>query len=309
MPLTDFADHSELLSNWSHYTGRHRFHQEVRHGERWQFALQDVLVSPHWLSGETPDGLLEVDTDVGIYAFVPDPELRAAIQHRLADGKTGTSPLMTLAPFPRGGQGDIIARYEVTALEKSNPDMMILPITATLSSVTPPTAMQQHDSHSKLWSGDTGPFFRDRSFVPRQQEGPHCVSTVLSMLTGREPEVIRPGINTQDPVSWSDHLRGHGMKLAFCPTDCRPMRHYMDDLLAIDDLFTLSYHSPTDPEAICADPNERGWVCGSHIVLLHRDQILDPASGTSTVAREHQGMNRFTKRIFRVVPSNHPRGL
>ena len=129
------------------------------------------------------------------------------------------------------------------------------------------------------------------------------------MLTGQEPEAIRPQINTQNPVTWSDYLQEHGMKLAFCPTDCRRLGHYLDDLLALDDLFTLSYYSPSNPEAICADPDEKGWVCGSHIVLLHRDQILDPASGTSTVAREHRGMKRFTKRIFRVVPSNHPRGL
>lgn len=169
--------------------------------------------------------------------------------------------------------------------------------------------MQSHDHHSKLWSVNSGHFFRDQSFTPRQQSGPHCVSTVLAMLTGQEPEVIRPEINTQDPVTWSDYLRGHGMKLAFCPTDCRRLRHYLDDLLALDDLFTLSYYSPTEAEAICADPNERGWVCGSHIVLLHRDQILDPASGTRTAALAHYGMNRFTKRIFRVVPSNHARGL
>ena len=169
--------------------------------------------------------------------------------------------------------------------------------------------MKSHDQHSKLWSEDTAPFFRDRSFTPLKQSGPHCVSTVLAMLTGEEPEVIRPSINTQNPVSWSDYLRGHGMKLAFCPTDCRRLEHYLDDLLALDDLFTLSYYSPSDPEAICADPDEKGWICGSHIVLLHRDQILDPASGVRTAARDHQGRGRFTKRIFRVVPAQHLRGL
>ena len=169
--------------------------------------------------------------------------------------------------------------------------------------------MQTHDYHSQLWSGDSERFYQDRSFTPRKQTGPHCVSTVLAMLTGQEPEGIRPKINTQNPVSWSEYLLEHGMKLAFCPTDCRRLRHYLGDLLALDDLFTLSYYSPNHPESICADPNENGWVCGSHIVLLHRDQILDPANGTSIPAHEHHGMDRFTKRIFRVVPSNHPRGL
>lgn len=309
MPLMYFADHSELLSYWRHQVGHLFFHRQVVHQQRWTFALQDVLVRPHWQEGEAPDGAPEVNPDLGVYAFVPDPDLRAAMEQGRGAGQAGASPLMTLAPFRRKGQGDIIARYEVTALEKPHPYLISPPITATLPTVKPPTAMQQHDSHSKLWSGDRGPFFRTQSFTPRRQEGPHCVSTVLSMLTGEEPGVIRPEINTQDPVSWSDYLRGHGMKLVFCPTDCRRLEHYLDDLLALDDLFTLSYYSPTDPEAICADPDDRGWVCGSHIVLLHRDQILDPASGSSCPVGEHHGMKHFTKRIFRVVPADHPRGL
>ena len=117
MPLTYFADHSELLSNWSHYTGRHRFHQVVRHDERWQFALQDVLVRPHWVPGEAPEEVPDVDMDVGFYACVPDTALRAAMKQRLADAHTRHSPLMTLAPFRRGGHGEIIARYEVTTLQ------------------------------------------------------------------------------------------------------------------------------------------------------------------------------------------------
>jgi hypothetical protein len=135
------------------------------------------------------------------------------------------------------------------------------------------------------------------------------VSTVLAMLTGEDPKSIRPQINTQDPVSWSKCLQAHGMKLAFCSTDCRRLRHYLEDLLALDDLFTLSYYSPTEPAAICSDPDEDGWICGSHIVLLHRDQILDSASGVCSDVREHPGMEHFTKRIFRVVPSDFPRGL
>ena len=37
--------------------------------------------------------------------------------------------------------------------------------------------------------------------------------TVLAMLTRDEPEIIRPRINTKNPVIWSDCLLGHGMKL------------------------------------------------------------------------------------------------
>jgi hypothetical protein len=111
--LTYFADHSELLSNWSRNTGRLRFRREVQHGQRWQFTLQDVLVRPNWPPDEAPDGAPVVNPDVGLYAFAPDPERRAAIQQRHADGEAWVSPLMTLAPFRREGRGPIIARYEV----------------------------------------------------------------------------------------------------------------------------------------------------------------------------------------------------
>ncbi len=69
------------------------------------------------------------------------------------------------------------------------------------------------------------------------------------------------------------------MKLAYCPTDVRKIRFYVPELLALDDLFTLSYYTPPDSRSILADPGEDGWVCGSHIVVLHRDEVLDPASG------------------------------
>lgn len=36
--------------------------------------------------------------------------------------------------------------------------------------------MQPHDHHSHLWSGDAGPFIRDRSFTPKRQSGPHYLS-------------------------------------------------------------------------------------------------------------------------------------
>ncbi len=51
------------------------------------------------------------------------------------------------------------------------------------------------------------------------------------------------------------------------------------------------------------------WVCGSHIVILQGGDIIDPARGDRMPALEHRGMEKFTKRIFRVVPANHPRGL
>lgn len=161
---------------------------------------------------------------------------------------------------------------------------------------------------SKLWPTDSDSFFRDRSIAPQQQIGPHCVSTVLAMLTAQTPETFQGRINTQDPVSWSVALSEFGLKLAYCPTDVRKLRFYLPELIRLDDLFTLSYYSPNDA-TILKDPDHNGWVCGSHIVILHRDKIVDPATGQSVHALSHSCGDRYTKRIFRVVPLDCPRGL
>ncbi len=166
-----------------------------------------------------------------------------------------------------------------------------------------------YDASCHLWPDRDDAFFRDRDVRPRRQAGPHCVSTVLAMLSGREPTDFQGRVNTQDPVSWSSALRETGMKLAYCPTDARRLRFYLPELLALDDLFTLSFYTPGDPADLLRDPDDRGWVCGSHIVLLHRGAILDPASGTRSEALSHPIMNQHTKRIFRVVPSGHDRGI
>lgn len=165
------------------------------------------------------------------------------------------------------------------------------------------------DHATVLWPDLAESFFRDRSFVAVRQEGPHCVSTSLAILTGQPPERFQGVVNTQNPVSWSDSLGPWSMKLAYCPTDARKLGFYMDELLAYDDLFVLCYYIPVDAHAILADPDERGWVCGSHIVVLHRSLILDPASGTATEAMRHTCNARHTKRIFRVVPAEYRRGL
>ena len=164
-----------------------------------------------------------------------------------------------------------------------------------------------HNSH--LWPNGSEAFFRDVTLRPQLQEGPHCVSTSLAILTGSTPEKFQGIVNTQDPLSWSDKLKDWGMKLAYCPTDVRKLRFYMDELIQIDDLFTLSYYTTTDKDRLLADPNERGWITGSHIVVLHRDMILDPARGDITQALEHHCSGYHTKRIFRVVPADYPRGI
>ncbi len=165
-----------------------------------------------------------------------------------------------------------------------------------------------YNKASAIWPNDDDCFFRDREIRRLRQSGPHCVSTVLAMLTDQVPEVFQGTVNTQDPVSWSAALRDFGLKLAYCPTDVRKLRYYLPDLLKLDDLFTLSYYSPTD-STILADPNSNGWICGSHIVILHRSNIIDPATGSCVNIGDHDCVNHFTKRIFRVVPADHERGL
>lgn len=159
-----------------------------------------------------------------------------------------------------------------------------------------------YDTNSKLWPTRNDVFFRNRVFYPQQQHGPHCVSTALAILTGTEPSHFDGRINTQDPRSWSAQLTPWGMQLAYCPTDVRKLKFYLEELLDLDDLFTLSYYTSHSAEEILADPDPSGWVCGSHIVVLHRDKIIDPASGKVIYAWGHACMGFHTKRIFRVTP-------
>lgn len=115
-------------------------------------------------------------------------------------------------------------------------------------------------------------------------------------------------LNTQDPVSWSEALKPFGMKLAYVPFDARKLWFYVEELVHLDDLFLLSYYSGMSLE-ILRDPAENGWVCESHVVILHRDQIIDPQLGESRYAFDHWCNSCHTKRLFRLVPLNHPRGL
>ena len=162
---------------------------------------------------------------------------------------------------------------------------------------------------SPLWPSKGENFFRNFVINPLKQQGPHCVSTVLAMLVNTSPEKFQESINTQDPVSWSNALKKHGLKLAYCPNDIRKLRFYADELLQLNDLFTLSYYTVKNSVEILHDPDASGWICGSHIVILHKGQIIDPASGKRYIMSDHKCLNFHTKRIFRVVPSDFQRGL
>ncbi len=166
-----------------------------------------------------------------------------------------------------------------------------------------------YDTKSHIWPCTDEVFFREKIFCAARQRGPHCVSTVLAILTGKAPSKYQGSVNTQDPVSWSAALHEAGMKLAYCPTDCRKLKHYMDELVRLDDLFTLSYYTALDHDTILGEPDQSGWITGSHIVILHRNAIIDPVSGTATIARSHSCNEHHTKRVFRVVPKDHARGL
>ncbi len=166
-----------------------------------------------------------------------------------------------------------------------------------------------YNYNSCLWNNKKEQFFREREIKPVRQSGPHCVSTSLAILTGEKPEDFQDKINTQDPLSWSDALKNYDMKMAYCPFDARKLKFYIDELIELDDLFTLSYYTTQDSSKILSDPDEKGWVCGSHIVILHRDKIYDPAQGNVSAAKTHKCMKYHTKRIFRVVPDDYKRGL
>ncbi len=166
------------------------------------------------------------------------------------------------------------------------------------------------DAHTACWSPpEAAPHFHYLRLAHRVQIGGSCVSTGLSLLTGEEPVAVRAQLNTQDPVSWSRYLQRHGMKLAYCSTDLRRLRHYVDELLAHDDLFTLSTYSPSNPQNIGAEPDSSGWICGSHFVVLHRDQVYDTRYPHPVALREYGDLERYIKRLFRVVPASHARGL
>ena len=166
------------------------------------------------------------------------------------------------------------------------------------------------DRDTPIWPAkEEEHYFRDLVIEPLDQRGPTCVSTCLAMLTGRRPEDFQGNINTQDPVSWSAALQLYGMKLAYCPHDARKFKFYIEELITLDDLFALSFYTTRNPNQILDDPDSTGFVTQSHFILLHRDKIYDSAGYGCTPAREHRCLEHHTKRIFRVLPATHARGL
>lgn len=112
-----------------------------------------------------------------------------------------------------------------------------------------------YNCRCNIWPEKEDRFFQDKIIMPIRQDGPHCVSTVIAMLSGVSPRLFQGEINTQDPVSWSNALKQYGMKLAYCPFDVRKLKYYIDELIELDDLFLLCYYIPIGPE-ILNDPNK-----------------------------------------------------
>jgi hypothetical protein len=165
------------------------------------------------------------------------------------------------------------------------------------------------DATAPLWPNTTDAFFRDRDVRHVRQVGLTCVATGLAIAAGTDACDIAGSVNTQDPVSWSAALGRFGMKLAYLPTDVRKLRFYIRELVKMDDLFVVGIYTPFDPAAILADPQPDGWVCGSHLVVLHRGRVYDPLREAATDALGYDRLDCHTKRVFRVVPVRHPRGL
>lgn len=167
-----------------------------------------------------------------------------------------------------------------------------------------------NNKSTQLWeNSDQEEHFQDLKLQFQQQSGPHCVSTCLAMLTGQAPSFFQGKMNTQNPVSWSDVLQPFGMKLAYCPTDIRKLKWYQEELLEINDLFLLCYYISSDPEVLLRDPDDEGWICGSHVVILHQGVIFDPGGIGAIAAARHSCWEHHTKRIFRILPVGHKRGL
>jgi hypothetical protein len=122
-----------------------------------------------------------------------------------------------------------------------------------------------YDYNSHLWPNKLENFFRDHTQSAQLHSGPHGVSTSLAILTGSSPIDFQGVVKIQDPLSWSDKIQEWGMKLACCPTDARRIRYYMPELLAFDDLFTLSYYTTMDKEEILAEPKA---VAGLRVRIL-----------------------------------------
>ena len=167
------------------------------------------------------------------------------------------------------------------------------------------------NASAPLWYGKQECFFPDLKIQHVRQSGPTCVPTTLSMIAnafGQELSIeqVKNVINTQSPETWSKALASCGVKLAYCNIDQRPLEYYIDELKELNDLFFLSFYSFPLPDK----PDEHGKLCTAHIVTMYQDTIFDTGKDIGIFdAKKYPRQHLVTKRIFRVVPIDHERGL
>ena len=170
------------------------------------------------------------------------------------------------------------------------------------------------DPTSKIWDSSDESYFHGIDITHKQQFGPSCVATTLSLIVESfgftaKPDYFKVRTNSQSPQSWSDSLKEFGLQLAYCNTDVRRLSYLVDELKSYNDLFLVSFYSIDPP----FDTDVNGKLCTAHIVTLHNDTIYDTAKpskhGGVCKIGNYSRLDRPVKRIFRVLPLGHKRCL
>ena len=166
----------------------------------------------------------------------------------------------------------------------------------------------------EIWKGDDETYFNELTIQHKKQSGPSCVATTLSMIVESlgytaDVDYFKEVTNSQSPQTWSESLKPFGLQLAYCNTDVRRLRYYLEELASLKDLFLVSFYSIDPP----FDIDKNGKLCTAHIVTMHKDTIYDTAKnaeyGGVSRFQNYPRLNRPVKRIFRVVPLGHARCL
>tara|TARA_X000000368_G_scaffold201209_1_gene158862 strand:+ start:1253 stop:1786 length:534 start_codon:yes stop_codon:yes gene_type:complete len=170
------------------------------------------------------------------------------------------------------------------------------------------------DQTCKIWDSNDCSYFENLKIVHKQQNGPSCVATTLSMLVESlgnniSPEYFKSLTNSQSPQTWSDSLKKFGLQLAYCNTDVRRLSYLIEELKSYDDLFLISFYSVDPP----FDTDVNGKLCTAHIITMHKGTIFDTAKssvyGGVCKSEDYARLDRPVKRIFRVLPLGHERCL
>lgn len=163
-----------------------------------------------------------------------------------------------------------------------------------------------YSKSSRIWSDKDNINLNIDKINYMFQKPKECVPTTLAMITYEEPDKFY-NINTQEPTNWSDELHKYNLKLAYCNTDFRLLKYYKDELIEYNGLFLISVYR-AKLNMIGSNPDEEGWICPSHIFILHKNMIYDSSSELCNID-DSKYLNCYVKRIFRVVPLDYHRGI